>query len=48
MRNTNLLQDSPEIESRIFTLRKKQVMLDMHLAELYNVEVKVLNQAVVS
>ena len=35
-----------EIENRIFTIRGKQVMLDMHLAELYNVEVKVLNQAV--
>jgi hypothetical protein len=46
MENTILKQDSPEIESRIFTLRNKQVMIDMHLAELYNVEVKVLNQAV--
>ncbi|MBK7214277.1 MAG: ORF6N domain-containing protein [Bacteroidales bacterium] len=35
-----------EIENRIFMIRGKQVMLDMHLAELYNVEVKVLNQAV--
>lgn len=46
MGDTILKQDSPEIESRIFTLRNKQVMFDLHLAELYNVEVKVLNQAV--
>jgi 2-phospho-L-lactate guanylyltransferase (CobY/MobA/RfbA family) len=30
----------------IFTLRNKQVMLDSDLAELYQVETKVLNQAV--
>lgn len=35
-----------EISSRIFTLRRKQVMLDRDLAELYHVETKVLNQAV--
>ncbi|MFC2087814.1 ORF6N domain-containing protein, partial [Bacteroidota bacterium] len=35
-----------EIENRIFTIRGKQVMLDSHLAELYQVETKVLNQAV--
>ncbi|MDE6263568.1 MAG: ORF6N domain-containing protein [Paramuribaculum sp.] len=34
------------IESRIITLRGKQVMIDRDLAELYNVETKVLNQAV--
>ena len=35
-----------EISSRILTLRGRQVMLDRDLAELYQVETKVLNQAV--
>ena len=35
-----------EINSRILTLRGKQIMLDRDLAELYQVETKVLNQAV--
>ena len=35
-----------EISSRILTLCGKQVMLDRDLAELYQVETKVLNQAV--
>lgn len=35
-----------EISSRILRLRAKQVMLDRDLAELYQVETKVLNQAV--
>ncbi|MFM9423054.1 MAG: hypothetical protein RIR06_1515 [Bacteroidota bacterium] len=35
-----------EIDSRIFTIRGMQVMLDSDLAKLYNVETKVLNQAV--
>ena len=34
------------IESRIQTIRGKQVMLDRDLAELYGVETRVLNQAV--
>ncbi|MCF8362320.1 MAG: ORF6N domain-containing protein [Prolixibacteraceae bacterium] len=34
------------IENKIFTLRGVQVMLDKDLAELYQVNVKVLNQAV--
>ncbi len=34
------------IESRIFTIRGKQVILDRDLAELYGVETKRLNQAV--
>jgi phage regulator Rha-like protein len=34
------------IESRIFTVRGMQVMLDSDLAEMYSVETKVLNQAV--
>jgi len=35
-----------EISSKILTLRGRQVILDMDLAELYQVETKVLNQAV--
>ena len=35
-----------EIESRIFTIRGMQVMLDSDLAKLYNVETKALNQTV--
>lgn len=34
------------IESRIFNLRGRRVMLDRDLAELYGVETRVLNQAV--
>ena len=34
------------IQSRIFTIRGLQVMLDRDLAILYQVETKVLNQAV--
>ncbi len=41
----NLVQQR-EIESRIFSIRGVQVMIDSHLAELYGVETKVLNQAV--
>jgi hypothetical protein len=35
-----------EIESRIFVFRDYQVMLDRDLAEMYQVETKVLNQVV--
>jgi len=35
-----------EIESRIFVFRDSQIMLDRDLAEMYQVETKVLNQAV--
>ncbi|HEY9128215.1 MAG TPA: ORF6N domain-containing protein [Sulfurovum sp.] len=35
-----------EISSRIYSIRGEQVMLDRDLAELYQVETKVLNQAV--
>ena len=38
--------DQQEIENRIFTIRDVQVMLDSHLAEMYGVDTKVLNQAV--
>ena len=35
-----------DIKSKIYTIRDKQVMLDMDLAELYSVETKNLNRAV--
>ena len=35
-----------EIQSRIYTIRGMQVMIDSDLAELYQVDTKVLNQAV--
>ena len=34
------------IQSQIFTIRGKQVMLDFHLAELYGVETGRLNEQV--
>jgi len=34
------------IHHKIYTLRGKQIMLDSDLAELYQVEIKVLNQVV--
>jgi phage regulator Rha-like protein len=44
MTNNILLQK--EIESRIYTIRGTKVMLDRDLAEMYEVETKVLNQSV--
>src|SRR5690606_29065960 len=35
-----------EIENKIFVFRDTQVMIDRDLAEMYQVETKVLNQAV--
>lgn len=34
------------IENKILTIRNQQVMLDKDLADLYEVETKVLNQAI--
>lgn len=34
------------IQSKIYEIRGKRVMLDRDLAEMYNVETRVLNQAV--
>ena len=45
MEKTNLLSEE-KIVNRIYFIRGKKVMLDRDLAELYNVETKVLNQAV--
>lgn len=40
------MQMIKSIESRIYTIRDERVMLDFDLASLYEVETKVLNQAV--
>ena len=45
------MEDKPiitrqEIENRIYTIRRQQVMLDSDLARIYQVETKVFNQAV--
>jgi hypothetical protein len=34
------------IQERIFTIRSERVMLDFHLADLYDVETRALKQAV--
>lgn len=44
--NKEQILTQTKIESRIFTIRNVQVMLDRDLAEMYQVETKVLNQAV--
>jgi phage regulator Rha-like protein len=44
MNNQNIPVEN--IQNRIFNIRNVQVMLDSHLAEMYQVETKVLNQAV--
>ncbi len=44
--SNNLTISQKEIENRIFVFRDSQVMLDRDLAEMYQVETKVLNQAV--
>ncbi len=40
------LLEQQSIEQKIFLIRGKKVLLDRHLAKLYGVETKVLNQAV--
>ncbi|NLN96179.1 MAG: ORF6N domain-containing protein [Bacteroidales bacterium] len=46
MRTNNPTIQGKDIEIWIFTIRDRQVMLDSHLAEMYNIETKVFNQAV--
>ena len=43
MKDTNQLET---IQSKIYEIRGRKVMLDFDLAELYQVETRVLNQAV--
>jgi hypothetical protein len=44
--NSNELIKNEEIQSRIYSIRGNQVMLDSDLAEMYRIDVKVFNQAV--
>ena len=46
MTNKNLIAAVEQIESKMFLIRSQKVMLSMHLAELYEVEPRVLVQAV--
>jgi hypothetical protein len=46
MANKLQIIQQKEIENRIFTFRKLQVMIDRDLADIYGVETKVLNQTV--
>lgn len=46
MANTPSVLNMDTIKSRIYTMRDVQVILDADLAEIYDVETKVLNQAV--
>jgi len=42
----NEITKTERIENRIYTIRMQKIMLDSDLAALYEVETKVLNQAV--
>jgi len=42
----SIISDSNDLQSRIFTIRNLQVMVDRDLAELYGVENKCLNEQV--
>ena len=44
--NALILMDETNITDLIYTIRGKQVMLDSHLAVLYQVETRVFNQAI--
>ena len=44
--NSPIIMERQHIQEMIYTVRDKQVMLDSDLARLYQVETKVLNQAV--
>jgi hypothetical protein len=46
MTSENSISTSKKIQNRIFTIRGVQVLLDSDLAEMYQVETRVLNQAV--
>ncbi|NQV19497.1 MAG: ORF6N domain-containing protein [Armatimonadetes bacterium] len=46
MRNEIVVLDTQQIQNRIFTIRDMQVMLDTDLAEIYQVQVKRLNEQV--
>jgi hypothetical protein len=43
---SSIIKQEAVIASKIITLRDEKVILDVHLAELYDVETRVLKQAV--
>ncbi len=46
MANTSLIASVAEIEAKMFLIRGQKVMLSQYLAQLYEVEPRILNQAV--
>ncbi len=46
MKNTPLVAQTPQIESRIYEIRGQKVMLDFDLAEIYGIETKRLKEQV--
>jgi len=46
MKSKNSIVPQSRIENRIFVIRGHKVMISIHLAELYGVETRALNQAV--
>lgn len=46
MKNDSYMLDLNKINSKIYTLRGMQIIIDSDLAEFYNVKTKVLNQAI--
>jgi hypothetical protein len=41
-----VIHDESSIQDKIYIIRDQKVMLDLHLAEIYEVETRVLNQSV--
>jgi len=46
MNNSQIIQETSQIENLILTIRGKQVILDRDLAQLYATKTKIINQAV--
>jgi hypothetical protein len=46
MEGQHAVISTKEIEQQILLIRGQRVMLDMHLAEIYGVQTKILNKAV--
>ena len=46
VKTSSTILETGQVQGKIYTLRGTQVMLDRDLAELYNVEVRAMNQAV--
>ncbi|WP_235918432.1 ORF6N domain-containing protein [Sediminibacterium soli] len=41
-----VIYDEKTIQDKVYIIRNQKVMLDLHLAEIYEVETRALNQAV--